>query len=355
MNIVILQDYLRGGGTETQTVFIADFLQRHNIRCQIVTCRPGGPLETRARSHGITLTALQKKDRKLDFYAPGLTRTLKQSQPNAILLMGKVANSYGCWIQRKLPDAKIISTLRTGKPINGFYRRILRHADGVIVNSQYAYNRVVNEYGQSADRTHIIRNSLARNIPTNRNELRQQMRQQLGLADQDVLLITVAMFRPEKNHQIIPPMVYSAEWPAHVKWLLVGDGEARQELQNPCSHPSLIFAGWQADPVPYFCAADIAVLPSLRESLPNFLVEAQSFGLPVIAFDIGGNRECFRDGTSGLLVNNEPEMSAAIRKLSSDATLRSSMSYSAADFARQEFSTEQQGEHYLRFLREIIT
>ncbi len=354
MNVVILQDYLRGGGTETQTVFTADFLCRHQISCTIVTCRPGGPQEARARSLNIPLVSLQSTDRGLDFYAPGLTRTLKSLSPDVILLMGKVANSYGRWIQKRLPTVKIISTLRTGKPVNRLYRSILRNADQVVVNSQYAYDRVTGDYGQSPERTHIIRNSLARTIPPHRNELRQQTRQQLGLTDQDILLITVAMFRPEKNHQIIPPMVHSAEWPAHVKWLLVGDGEIRHALEKEQSHPSLIFAGWQADPVPYFCAADLAVLPSLRESLPNFLVEAQSFGLPVVAFDIGGNRECFQDGASGLIVQDATAMQQAIQKLATDTALRTSMSAAAEAYAQQEFSTEQQGIYYLRLLQEIL-
>jgi glycosyltransferase involved in cell wall biosynthesis len=353
MNIVILQDYLRGGGTETQTVFIADFLRRHSIHCQIVTCRPGGALAGRAHELDIPTTALQKKDLHLDFYAPKLIHTLRQIRPNIILLMGKVANSYGCWIRKKLPNVQIISTLRTGKPVNFLYRRILKDADRVIVNSQYAWQRVTEEYGQSPSRTHIIRNSLARRLPEDRAELRQKIRQQMGLTDRDILLITVAMFRPEKNHMIIPPMVQSTDWPAHVKWALVGDGEIREQLQKQCPSPVLLFEGWQSDPVPYLCAADIAVLPSLRESLPNFLVEAQSFGLPVISFDIGGNRECFQDGISGLLARDAADMKQAILRLTQDSNLRSNMSVAAEAYALREFSTEQQGEHYLRILNEL--
>src|SRR5690606_30927327 len=87
--------------------------------------------------------------------------------------------------------------------------------------------------------------------------------------------------------------------------------------------------------------------------LANFLVEAQSFGRPVISFDVGGNRECFQNQVSGLLVHNEGEMLAAIQQLAADADLRCSMSQAAITFAQQEFSTQQQGKHYLRVLREV--
>lgn len=355
MKVIILQDYLRGGGTETQTIFIADFLIKQGFDCQIITCRPGGPQELRARELGIPVRSLQKRDWKIDIFAPGLIRVLQSEQPDLLLLMGKVANSYGFWIQRQLPSLAIVSTLRTGKPISRFYKSTLSLSRGAVVNSQYAFERVITESGRSPDTTLIIRNSLARKVPENHDTLRTQTRQQLGIAPDQVVLLTVAMFRPEKNHRIIPDIVTAPQWPQSARWVLVGGGETLEDMQKRCQSlaPQVILTGWQNDPVPYFCAADLAVLPSLRESLPNFLVEAQSFGLPVVAFDVGGNRECFQDGVSGYIAEDQQQMSRYLTRLIEDTKLRQIMSQAATQYATQEFSTEQQGLRYLEFFQRI--
>lgn len=356
MKVIILQDYLRGGGTETQTIFIADFLIRQGIDCQILTCRPGGPQENRARSLGIPVHSLQKRDWKVDIYAPGLIKTLKNSQPDLLLLMGKVANCYGSWIQLQLPYLKVVTTLRTGKPIPRFYRTSLAQSDGTIVNSQYAYDRVLSESGRAAESTLIVRNSLARQRPDHHAQIRADMRKQLGIGPDEVALITVAMFRPEKNHKVIPEIVGSANWPAQAKWILVGGGETLEETRQLCQPyaSKILFTDWQSDPVPYLCAADIAVLPSLRESLPNFLVEAQSFGLPVVSYDTGGSRECFEEGRSGLLAKDPQAMKQHLIRLIQDLALRESMSAAALEYAHREFSAEQQGLRYLEFFEQLV-
>lgn len=355
MKVIILQDYLRGGGTETQTIFIADFLIKQGFDCQILTCRPAGPQEAHARGLGIPVQSLQRRDWKVDIFAPGLIRTLKSEQPNLLLLMGKVANSYGFWIQRKLPSLAIVSTLRTGKPISRFYKSTLAISRGAVVNSQYAFDRVIKESGRSPDTTLIIRNSLARKIPENHQEIRIQTRQALGIAPDEVVLLTVAMFRPEKNHRIIPDIVEAPQWPQTARWILVGGGETLENMRERCRSlaPQVILTGWQNDPVPYFCAADIAVLPSLRESLPNFLVEAQSFGLPVVSFDIGGNRECFQEDVSGYIAADQQQMSHYLTRLIEDPKLRNAMSQAARQYAVHEFSAEQQGLRYLEFFQKI--
>src|SRR5207245_2997636 len=49
-------------------------------------------------------------------------------------------------------------------------------------------------------------------------------------------------------------------------------------------------------------AADVAVLPSLFEGMPNVVLEAMAMGCPVIATAVGGSRELVRHGETGLLV-----------------------------------------------------
>jgi glycosyltransferase involved in cell wall biosynthesis len=70
--------------------------------------------------------------------------------------------------------------------------------------------------------------------------------------------------------------------------------------------------------------ADILVLPSLSEGMPNALLEAMASGLPVIATSVGGIPELVQDGQHGILVraNDEVELRDAIKTLVNSIDMR---------------------------------
>ncbi len=75
----------------------------------------------------------------------------------------------------------------------------------------------------------------------------------------------------------------------NVKLTLVGTGEQYGILKELYSHPDLLFVGFSNDVFEYIQSADIGLLPTYfyGESLPNSIVEYLSFGIPVIASNIG--------------------------------------------------------------------
>ena len=50
-----------------------------------------------------------------------------------------------------------------------------------------------------------------------------------------------------------------------------------------------------------YCAADVMVVPSLQENLSNAIMESLACGTPVVAFDIGGNRDLIEHKRNGYL------------------------------------------------------
>ena len=73
---------------------------------------------------------------------------------------------------------------------------------------------------------------------------------------------------------------------------LVGDGKEYRRCQHWAAANGLgtrvRFFHFQHDPFPFYAAADVAVSVSREDSLPNFLIEAQATGLPVVAYDCRG-------------------------------------------------------------------
>ena len=89
---------------------------------------------------------------------------------------------------------------------------------------------------------------------------------------------------------------------------LAGDGPQRADLQRMAASPGLAgrvhFLGFQDDVPELLAAADVVVLPSLWEGMPNVLLEAAAARRPVIATDVEGVRDIVEDGVTGLIVSS---------------------------------------------------
>lgn len=112
-----------------------------------------------------------------------------------------------------------------------------------------------------------------------------------------------------------------AQWLAHdeaarqrARLVIVGDGPLRPEIERMIAEAALgdrvWLAGERADLAPLFGALDCFVLPSRAEGISNTLLEAMACGLPVVATDVGGNRELVTEGETGRLV--PPQNPAAL-------------------------------------------
>lgn len=86
--------------------------------------------------------------------------------------------------------------------------------------------------------------------------------------------------------------------------------------------------------------ADVAVLPSEREGLSRFLLEACAAGLPIVATDVPGNRHVVDEGVTGFLVphGDAHALAQAIARLASDRDLRKTMGAAAREKAERRFS-----------------
>ena len=86
--------------------------------------------------------------------------------------------------------------------------------------------------------------------------------------------------------------------------------------------------------------ADIGVVPSYQEGFSNALIEMMAHGLPVVATDVGGNRDAIVSGSSGWLVpaHNPDLMAQAISRLHHNKIERKSISVEARERVRTHFS-----------------
>jgi len=122
-----------------------------------------------------------------------------------------------------------------------------------------------------------------------------------------------------------------------------GDGPLRDELRRRATAAGLgdrvRLAGYITDRSVVFEAIDLYVHPSLREALPNSVLEAMAAGVPCIATDVGGTRDVIRDGVTGLLI--EPDdvttLAIAMKKMIEDTECYQGCAVNAAQKIEREF------------------
>src|SRR5688572_22190578 len=124
MKILIVQDYLRSGGTERQSVLLANAFNVEGHDTTLLTFRPGGALEQTIDPE-VRRVVLQRGDTRLDWLAPRLTCTAQKIQPNVILCMGRMANCYAGRLQKYCTGTSVVMTMRTGKSLPWLFVRSL--------------------------------------------------------------------------------------------------------------------------------------------------------------------------------------------------------------------------------------
>lgn len=358
MKILIVQDQLRSGGTERQSLLLARGFAAAGHSTTLLTFRPGGALAP-GWDEPFTHFALQSSLRGFDWWAPGLVRAARQLAPKVVVLMGRMANCYGATLQKALPDAVVIATLRTGKPLPWLFRRSLRHVRHIIANSSAARQLAIATHAVAPDRISSIANALVFEPAPLAADTRERLRAEHGADADTVVLLNVSMFRPEKNQAALLDIVAAQSSERRQQLWLAGNGPELDRCRESATARGLDdrvrFLGWTADPTPLYAAADVAVHASRRESLSNFLIEAQAHGLPVVACTAQGVNETFVPNESGFLIppDDVAAFTTALTRLADDPAFRTQMATRAREFARENFSPPAQIAAYLELFTRL--
>src|SRR6266851_9428951 len=105
-----------------------------------------------------------------------------------------------------------------------------------------------------------------------------------------------------------------------------------------------------------YSAADVFVLPSLADNLPNTMLESLACGTPVVAFAAGGIPEAVRPGVTGLLAKtgDAAELRAAMLELLGNDAKRAEMSANCRRVALAEYDLSVQTGRYVRLYTEML-
>lgn len=128
---------------------------------------------------------------------------------------------------------------------------------------------------------------------------------------------------------------------------IAGEGDGQEELQVLIDHLGLgdrvRLLGFCSDTVGLYDAMDLFVLSSLREGLPNVVLEAMAMGVPVVSTRVAGVPKLITDGQTGLLcpVGDIDQLAGAMRRVLADDNLRRSLARNGRALIEQEYSFTQ--------------
>ncbi len=170
------------------------------------------------------------------------------------------------------------------------------------------------------------------------------LRRQLGVGEEDILLIYPAEFSKRKNQKFL--ITALSELPEHIHLVLPGKGlllEDCKVLSQTLDLDNRVhFPGFVADLPRWYGIADIAVTVSHSEGLPFNVMEGMASALPVVASRVKGHTDLIVEGESGLLFapNNLEDCVAQLSKLIASPVQRRAMG-ECGQRAVQQYGLEQ--------------
>ena len=139
-------------------------------------------------------------------------------------------------------------------------------------------------------------------------EINPHKRHELGLKDDDIMLLSVGELNVNKNHEVVIRAIAQINDPK-VHYFIAGIGDLKDYLADLVKElnveKQVHFLGFRTDINELDNACDIFLLPSKREGLNVSLMEAMACGKPCIANNIRGNNDLIDDQKGGYLLKND--------------------------------------------------
>ena len=313
--ISIVLPSLGGGGAERVSIDLAREFGRHGHAVEFVLMSATGEFlpEVMREFSVVDLKTPQARSVPL-----ALSRYLRQKQPRALIVnmwplttMAVLAHLLsGSKCQLLLVEHSVLSRQYAGW--GWLHNRLMRlsmmvshrMAQHVAAVSAGAAEDVVALAALPKQRVRVLHNPIPqRPQPSGADTA---VAEALWACTKGQRLLTVGTFKTVKNYSLMLRAFAELTLPS-ARLMFLGKGPDEQMLRDLSAslgiQDRVIFAGFHADPSPFYATADLFVLSSDYEGLPTVIIEALSFGVPVVSTDCpAGPAEILENGRWGRLV-----------------------------------------------------
>lgn len=314
VDIVLFLPSLGGGGAERVMLDLASGLVAAGLKVQLL-------LATSVRSGLIDipdgLEVVHLGARRVATSLIALFFHLRRNRPRAVLSTLEHSNVAMLLVTRFLPEIRVCvreaNTLSRDLLPDSMGNRILLifmqllypHADTVIAVSHGVANELKRQLAVPETKLEVISNPVIteRILAGSREKFDHQW---FGAGEPPVL-VAAGRLTPQKDFPTLLRAFARVRLRTPCRLIILGEGELRAELQALAVELQVVqdveFPGFVTNPFPYMVQADVFVLSSAWEGLPNVLIQAIALGTPVVSTDCpSGPSEIVEDGRYGRLV-----------------------------------------------------
>lgn len=234
----------------------------------------------------------------------------------------------------------------------------LKHYQQVICVSEDLYEQC-QKFGVRPDRLSLIDNAI---IADNYNPAppTAEEKRSLGFEPDTLLVGACGRLSEEKGFQQLIDAVSRLIAAGHpIGLVIAGEGHLKDSLQNQIQELGLSdrirLAGFLGDPRQLYRAIDVFVLSSLREGLPNVVLEAMASQRAVVTTSVNGIPRLVRSGENGIIVeaNNIDALYRGLEVCLRDRTLREDIAAQGRATVENEFSFDRRMEKVVAVYRSL--
>lgn len=365
LDIAHVVENLERGGLERMVIDLALAQRAAGHRCRVACLFEPGALAHELETQGIEVHACHKRG-GFDLGAMRRLRTWLRSQPGAVVHTHNAnAHYHAVAAGVGLPLARMVNTrhgMGAAQPRSRgewLYRRTMRSTDTVAAVCEAARARFAQQGVRPRGQLLAVPNGIRTDVfSCASDERRIALRNVLDLPPGARIVGTVGRLNPVKDQATL----LRAFARAHAAFadsvlVLVGDGALRATLQAQAVAlaigDAVRFLGDRSDVRQLLQGFDVFALSSLSEGYSMALLEACASGLPIVATDVGGNREIVVDGRNGTLVEagREDLLADALLALLQAPERAARMGLAGREWALQEASVDTMALRYASLYR----
>ncbi|PHR94616.1 MAG: glycosyl transferase family 1 [Blastopirellula sp.] len=345
-----------GGGPEKTILSSPAFLEKLGYDSLCAYMRPPNDsgfdvLRTRAEHLGAPLVEIDDRG-ALDWRViRDLLRVCREKKVAIWHAHDYKSNLFGLIIQRFWP-MKLVTT------VHGWVQHTSRTPLYYFIDKQclYYYHTVVCVSEDLRDEVltkkvanencHLIHNGIDTKRYYRQKSV-EEAKKELGADPNRFLIGAVGRLSPEKGFDLLIQAANRLIKKGHdISVWIAGEGDAKEALQQQIKDAGLEdrirLLGHINDPATFYQAMDLYVLSSLREGLPNVVLEAMAFEAPIVATKVAGVPFLIEHEKTGLLVDLDSvdELESGIERMYSSPELQKSCTANARTYLEENYSFE---------------